>query len=77
MAGEFDALRAITEELTGLAAVDTAFRRRINYAEEQLGQAESELINLRQIYAYLQAEIARKREVQRQLQREREQKDAK
>ena len=72
MAGEFDALKAIGEELAGLVSVDLAFRRRITYAEQKLGEAESELANLRQIYGFLQTEIARKRSVQAQLQAERD-----
>jgi hypothetical protein len=72
MAGEFDPIKAIGEELAGLASVDQAFKRRISYAEAKLGEAEAELKNLRQIYGYLQAEMARKREVQAQLRAQQE-----
>jgi hypothetical protein len=72
MAGEFDPLKAVGEELAGLAAVDQAFRRRMDYAEAEMGKAETELKNLRQIYGFLKQEIERKRTVQAILQAERD-----
>lgn len=69
---KFDALKAVGEELAGLHSVDAAFRRRIDYAEARLGEAESELLSLRQIYGYLKIEIERKRAVQAELLRKKE-----
>jgi hypothetical protein len=64
---EFDPIKAIREEITGLVEVSKAITIRERHAEEQLGQAEIELNALRKLGGFAKAELERKREVLRRL----------
>jgi hypothetical protein len=63
----FDGLKAIAEELSGMADVRTTLIARERRAEQNLAEAETELGALRKLRGFLDAEMARKRDVRRQI----------
>jgi chromosome segregation ATPase len=67
---EFDALRAVHEELTAMADILATLRRRENAAEMAMGQAETELNAIRKLRGYCEIEIARLRQRLAQLEAE-------
>ena len=68
----FDAIKALQEELAGLAAVEASIRRRESVAEESIAKSEQELNDIRKVRGYLRIETDRKRDVLRQLQQAKE-----
>ena len=71
----FDPIKAIKEEITGLAEVAKAIRVREAQLEGRLGEAEADLNNIRKISGFAQMELQRKRDVLRQLEDEAERKN--
>jgi hypothetical protein len=67
MMHEFDRLKAVREELTGLVDVLATIKRRENAAEQAMGLAEGELNAVRKLRGYCEAEIAWMREHIRKL----------
>lgn len=63
----FDPIKALREELAGLAEVDVAERRREGILETRIAEAESELSHVRKVRGYLLIDIEQKRERLRQL----------
>lgn len=59
----FDPIKAIREEIAGLADVAKVISARERAAEAALGQAEAELNAVRKLSGFAKAELARKREV--------------
>jgi len=72
VATEFDPIKAIREEIAGLQDVEKALSVRERFAEQQLGQAESELNALRKLTGYTRSELDRKNKVLQQLIKEKE-----
>ena len=64
---DFDPIKAIREEISGLADVQKSLRARERIAEETIGRAESELNDLRKLRGFADIELQRKREVLRAL----------
>ena len=58
-----DPIKAMREELQGLAEVNAALRKMVDHATDRIGQAEIELNAVLKIKGYLQIEIERKREI--------------
>ena len=58
---EFDATRAVREQLTGLADVMRTIRQREQAAEEAMSAAENELNAIRKLRGYCEIEIDRLR----------------
>ena len=54
---EFDATRAVREQLTGLADVMRTIRQREQAAEEAMSAAENELNAIRKLRGYCEIEI--------------------
>lgn len=63
----FDPIKAIKEEITGLANVRTTYKQAETRAMTQMGVAENELIAARKMLGFVDAEMARKRTVLKQL----------
>jgi hypothetical protein len=59
---EFDPIKALREEATGLVDVLAVLTRRENAAETAIGAAESELNAIRKLRGYAQIELARIRD---------------
>jgi hypothetical protein len=58
---EFDATRAVREQLTGLTDVMRTIRQREQAAEEAMSAAENELNAIRKLRGYCEIEIDRLR----------------
>ena len=58
---EFDATRAVREQLTGLTDVMRTIRQREQAAEEAMSAAETELNAIRKLRGYCEIEIDRLR----------------
>lgn len=58
----FDPLRAVREELAGLAEIEATMGRREMVEEERIADAEAQLNAIRKLRGYARIEIARKRE---------------
>lgn len=58
---DFDATRAVREELAGLADVMRTIRQREQAAEEAMSAAENELNAIRKLRGYCEIEIGRLR----------------
>lgn len=69
---EFDALRAIREEIAGLREVEKVVTVTERRAERALSEAEAELTAARKISGFVRAEIARKLAVAERVEQERE-----
>lgn len=63
----FDPIKAIKEEIMGLADVRTTYKQAETRAMTQMGIAENELIAARKMLGFVDAEMARKRTVLKQL----------
>jgi hypothetical protein len=70
--GVYDPIRAIGEELIGLAEVETSLRRRRLSAQDAMTRAESELNDILKVSGFLASEMERKRQILRDLERERD-----
>ncbi|HEY6019245.1 MAG TPA: hypothetical protein VIY48_04890 [Candidatus Paceibacterota bacterium] len=64
----FDHIKALSEEITGLADVAKAITIRERRAERDMTEAEAELMAMRKLSGFVQAELNRKRAVLTQLQ---------
>jgi len=64
---EFDPIKALREELAGLASVQTVVTRCENAAEEAMGLAEVELNAIRKICGFVRIAIEERRTKLRQL----------
>ena len=71
---EFDPIRALKEEIMGLAGVQKTIRAMESNAEMELGEAEAKLNAVRQLSGFCSSELMRKRKVLLQLETEKEQK---
>lgn len=67
MNGQFDAVKALREEISGVLDVRTTFVAEERRAQEALGQAEAHYNSIVKMRGFVDAEIARKRDVLRQL----------
>lgn len=63
----FDPKKALIEEITGLGEVKRAYDKLVSKFEQELAEAEVSLNATRQVAAFVQAEIERKRSVLRQI----------
>lgn len=64
---DFDAKKALVEEIQGLNDVKRAYTKLVSKFEQELGEAEVNLNATKQIAAFVQAEIERKQGVLRQI----------
>lgn len=64
---EFDAARALREEIQGLGEVRTVLKQNEREAEEQMGQAEQRLNAARKLLGFCDIELERKRTALREL----------
>jgi hypothetical protein len=64
---KFDPIKALREELAGLASVQVAVRRRANAALEAIGRAEAELNDIGKIEVFVRIAIEERRAKLRQL----------
>jgi orotate phosphoribosyltransferase len=64
---EFDPIKALREELAGLASVQAVITKRENAAEEAMGLAEVELNAIRKISGFVRIAIEERRAKLRQL----------
>lgn len=67
MPGSFDAIKALKEEVAGVTEVRTALVKRERQLSAQLGELEVEHNTVVKLRGFADAELARKREVLRQL----------
>lgn len=67
---EFDPIKALREEISGLADVRTTIRNLQVSAEGKMGRAEAEYNAVTKLVGFADAELARKREVLRGLEEE-------
>ena len=70
MSTEFDAKKAIREEMTGLADVLRVLQAQERRAEEELGRAEVELNAARKLTGFARIELERKRSILQKLELE-------
>lgn len=61
MAGDFDACKALREEIQGLDGVRDTFKNMLRRAETKMGEAEAELNNVNKALGFVNMEIQRKR----------------
>ncbi|WP_065755242.1 hypothetical protein [Bradyrhizobium paxllaeri] len=64
---EFDHIKALKEEITGLTEVRATLGKEERYAEEALGLAEAKMNALRKLRGFVDISIADKREQLRRL----------
>jgi orotate phosphoribosyltransferase len=67
---EFDPIKALREELAGLASVQAVITKSENAAEEAMGLAEVELNAIRKISGFVRIAIEERRARLRQLEEE-------
>jgi hypothetical protein len=60
---DFDPIKALQEEITGLVSVSSSIAARSRVAEEAMSKAEQELNDVRKVLGYVQIELQRKRTV--------------
>ena len=72
MTGTFDPIRAVREEVQGLLEVKSVLAARERRAQQTATEAESEYNALVKLRGFVDAEIARKREVVLKLEAERD-----
>jgi len=71
----FDPLKAAKECMTGLVDVINTLKRRENECEVAMSKAETELNIVRKLRGFCDAEIARQRELIRELEQQQQQKE--
>lgn len=67
---DFEPIRALKEEISGLADIKTSLVKRERQLSAQHGELEIELNTIIKLRGFADAEIARKREVLRQLEKQ-------
>ena len=72
MSTPFDGVKALREEIEGLMGVRSAIVSEERRAQEALGQAEVHYNNIVKLRGFADAELARKRAVQRGLEEKRD-----
>ena len=65
MATEFNIIKALSEEITGLVDIQTVLKGRVRAAEMKFGEAEGELNACRKLLGFAEAELSRKQDVLR------------
>ena len=70
MSGSFDQMRALREELAGLADVMGAIKARERACEAAIAAAESELNAVRKLVGFVRIEMEKRREQLRKLEME-------
>lgn len=64
---EFDAAKALREEIAGLVDIRLVLRLRERDLESRFGQLETELTTVKKLRGFAEAELDRKREVLKKL----------
>jgi hypothetical protein len=72
MSTDFDPIKAIKEEISGLSDVHKVISLRVDQAAKAMGEAEIELNALLKLQGFARSEMDRKREVLQKLEREAE-----
>lgn len=67
MSNNFEAKKALVEEIQGLNEVKKAYAKLVSKFEQELAEAEVNLNATRQVAAFIQAEVERKQSVLRQI----------
>lgn len=72
MSGEFDPLRAVSEELQGLFQIRNAMKTQERRASEAAAIADANLESVRQLLGFCDAELERKKAVRDELLRKKQ-----
>jgi hypothetical protein len=67
---DFDPIKALREELTGLADIMTTIRQRERTCEAEIAMAETELNAVRKLIGFVRIEIEKRREQLHKLEQE-------
>lgn len=69
---EFDPIKSIKEEISGLVGIKTALSHRVSSTQKSMTEAETEYNALVKLQGFAESELSRKREVLRRLEMEQE-----